>query len=299
MAESEAKTGASGQAVPHWRSDRMVSARQTTGPVKWHVAEEAPVALIYNGLTFAVMLASPSDLKDFVIGFSLTEGIADTPDDISEIDVHERKQGINVAITLVGKKFERLKLRQGRRSLEGRTSCGLCGIDSAERLFEPLPKVADEPVGLTERNVARAVAGLEAMQPLKSLNRSVHGAAWVSGEGELVLVREDVGRHNALDKLLGAMALMDRDQVAGDSADHGTDHGSDHSKKHGAGHNMDLSTGFVLITSRASFEIVEKAARRGVRALVALSAPTAFAIRRAAEANLTLANYSSDRLTLF
>ncbi len=275
MAEGEARDAAASEAgaddAPHWRADRMVSAQQTIGPVKWHVPEEAPIALIYNGLTFAVMLASPADLTDFVIGFSLTEGIADTPGDISKIEVHERKQGIDIHVTLNEQKFERLKLRQNRRSLEGRTSCGLCGIDSAERLFEPLPKVADARVGLNSKNVAKAVTQLKDKQPLKALNRSVHGAAWVNGEGEVMLVREDVGRHNALDKLLGAMARAGTDPKAG----------------------------FVLMTSRASFEIVEKAARQGVRALVALSAPTAFAIRRASEANLTLANYSSDTLTLF
>lgn len=274
MAEGVAKNSDgehTGENTPVWRSDNVVSARQATGPVRWHVPEEAPVALIYNGLTFAVMLASPADLTDFVTGFSLTEGIADSPDDIRSIKVHERKQGIDIHITLTEQKFERLTLRQNRRSLEGRTSCGLCGIDSAERLFEPLPKVADAPIGLNGQTVARAVAELGDKQPLKALNRSVHGAAWVNEEGAVMLVREDVGRHNALDKLLGAMALAGADPKAG----------------------------FVLMTSRASFEIVEKAARRGVRALVALSAPTAFAIRRAGEANLTLANYSSNTLTLF
>ena len=259
-----------------WQADLTVTGHQQTGDhgehsVQWHVPEEAPVALIYNGLTFAVMLASPQDLHDFITGFSLTEGIVDRPTDISKIELHERRQGIDVHVTISARCFERLTLRQSRRSMEGRTSCGLCGIDSAERLFESLPKVAEHKKALDAAIVAKALASLEKMQPLRTLNRSAHGAAFVNGEGVVMLVREDVGRHNALDKLIGALA---RDGLNADE-------------------------GFVLMTSRASFEIVEKAARSGVTALVALSAPTGFATRRAAEANMTLANASGGVLTTF
>ncbi|WP_417452172.1 formate dehydrogenase accessory sulfurtransferase FdhD [Kordiimonas sp.] len=259
-----------------WQPDLVVAVTQGDISAQWHVPEEAPVALIYNGLTFAVMLASPMDLTDFITGFSLTEGIVGTPDDILGVEQHERRQGIDLHMTISAKCFERLKLRQNRRSMEGRTSCGLCGIDSAERLFESLPRVAEHRKVLDSKVVAKAAAALETMQPLKQLNKSVHGAAFVADDGAVTLVREDVGRHNALDKLIGAMAREGRDT-------------------HGAGRGA----GFVLVTSRASFEMVEKAARSGAQALVALSAPTGFAIRRAAEANMTLANFSRGVLTVF
>lgn len=255
----------------HWEADIRIEARQDDAGVHWHVPEEAPIALVYNGLTFAVMLASPVDLWDFVYGFSLTEGIIDDCADIRSVDLHERQQGIDIAVSINEKCFERLKLRQGRRSLEGRTSCGLCGIDSAERLFEPPRQVAVSTATLPLKAVRVADHLLADAQPLRALNHSVHGAAWAAMDGSLKLVREDVGRHNALDKLIGAMAR------AGTAP----------------------SDGFVFITSRASFEMVEKATRFGVQRMVALSAPTAFAIRRAKAANLMLANWSGDKLTVF
>ena len=254
-----------------WQSDLEVAATQNGAAVQWHVPEEAPVALIYNGMTFAVMLASPSDLTDFVIGFSLTEGIVDRASEIRAVDIHERQQGIDIEVTIEGNRFDRLQLRQGRRSLEGRTSCGLCGIDSAERLFENPVLVADYPQVLDAQAVMIAAEVLILEQPMKALNRSVHGAAFADEQGRLQVVREDVGRHNALDKLLGAVAQSGTDPKAG----------------------------FILMTSRASFEIVEKATRFGATRLVALSAPTGFAIRRAKAANLTLANFSAGKLTLF
>jgi formate dehydrogenase accessory protein FdhD len=254
-----------------WRADITVTGQQGDATVQWQVPEEAPVALIYNGLTFAVMLASPTDLDDFITGFSLTEGIVDGPADISKVELRERWQGIDIHVTVSARCFERLSLRQSRRSMEGRTSCGLCGIESAERLFESLAPVAAHPKALDASMVAKATEALETMQPLRALNKSVHGAAFVNADGVVMLVREDVGRHNALDKLIGAIVRE----------------------------GLDASEGFVLMTSRASFEIVEKAARSGVTALVALSAPTGFAIRRAGEANMTLANFTRGVLTVF
>lgn len=237
----------------------------------WHVPEEAPVALIYNGLTFAVMLASPLDLWDFAYGFSLTEGIVDEIGDIRSVEVTEQKKGIDIHVSISDHCHERLKLRQNRRSMEGRTSCGLCGIDSAERLFEAPRQVASQPQPIAHGPVSVATHMLADAQPLKALNRSVHAAAWADASGTLQLVREDVGRHNALDKLIGAMARA----------------------------GYDPTDGFLLMTSRASFEIVEKASRFGIQRLVALSAPTGFAIRRAQAAKLTIANWSSGQLTVF
>jgi len=253
----------------HWQADVVMEGAQDGEPVSWHLPEEAPVALVYNGVTYAVMLASPTDLMDFAVGFSLSERVVDTVTDITAIDIREREQGIDMHMTVNARAAERLSVRE-RRNITGRTGRGLCGLDSAERLFQPLPQVSEVPVVLDRSVVAVAAGALEAKQPMRELNRSVHGAAWVGPDGSIKLVREDVGRHNAIDKLLGARAR----------ADDGTE-------------------GFVLMTSRASDEIVEKAVFRGVKALVTLSAPTAFAVRRAREAGLMLANYHGGHLTVF
>ena len=237
----------------------------------WQVPEEVPIAFVYNDLTFAVMLATPADLQDYAIGFSLTEGIARSIDDIEDLQVRHRDQGIELHIKLAANAFRRLELRQERRNLTGRSSCGVCGLDNMEALFEPLPPVGDIPAVLEGPAVARAVEVFADSQPMKSLNHSVHGAAWVNLVGQLQLVREDVGRHNALDKLAGAMVQA----------------------------GADIAAGFCLMSSRCSYELVEKAARMGMPALVTLSAPTALAIDRAAEAKLSLATWSRDGLARF
>jgi len=234
------------------------------------IPEEVPVALVYDGLTFSIMLASPADLEDFATGFSLTERIADTPGDILGIEVRVRQQGIDLHVRLSDPCRTRLLLRQGRRNLAGRSGCGVCGIDSAEALFEPLPRVAPHPVWPTLAAAGMAVQGFEAAQPLRQATRTTHAAALCDSAGTLLLVREDVGRHNALDKLLGARARSV--SAEGEGA-------------------------FVLISSRCSYEMVDKAARRGVTALVSLSAPTAFAVRRASEAGLALAVWGDDGLS--
>ncbi|MCJ9427722.1 formate dehydrogenase accessory sulfurtransferase FdhD [Kordiimonas marina] len=253
----------------HWQADVVMEGAEDGEPVSWHLPEEAPVALIYNGVTYAVMLASPADLTDFAVGFSLSERVVDAVADIAAIDIREREQGIDIHMTISARAAERLSVRE-HRNITGRTGCGLCGIDSAERLFQPLPKVSETPMRIERSVVAVAAGALEAKQPMRELNRSVHGAAWAGMDGAIHLVREDVGRHNAIDKLLGARAR------AGETGE-----------------------GFVLMTSRASYEIVEKAVFRGVKALVTLSAPTAFAVRRAREAGLMLANYNGGHLTIF
>lgn len=257
--------------MPKWDADVTVTGMRGSDPVSWHVPEEAPVALVYNGVNHAVMLASPADLEDFALGFSITEGIAGKAEDIRNIEVFEKDQGIDLMITLADAPFERFKLKHSRRAMTGRTGCGLCGIDSMEELFQAVKPVADKPVALDEALVEKAVAAFDGLLPLKTLNRSVHGAAWVAAEGPITLVREDVGRHNALDKLLGALM---RD-------------------------GADMTAGFVLVSSRASYEMVQKCVAVGAPALVCLSSPTAFAIRLAREANLTLANRSKDGLVIF
>ena len=220
-------------------------------------------------MTFAIMLTSPADLEDFALGFSLTERVADTPDDILGIGARQRSQGIDLHVRLSAPARARLLLRQGRRNLTGRSGCGVCGIDSAEALFEPLPRVALVPVHPQDDAVCRAVSAFEAAQPLRQETRTTHAAALCDNLGQLLLVREDVGRHNALDKLLGAWARASISVPAGS---------------------------FILISSRCSYEMVDKAARRGATALVSLSAPTGFAVRRAREAGLALAVWSNEQL---
>jgi len=238
--------------------DRVIAIGE--GAITWRVPEETPVALIYNGRNHAVMLATPSDLADFAVGFSLTERIVGAVDDIEAIDIHFDPRGVDIRMSVAARAAERLDVRQQRRNLVGRSGCGVCGVENAEVFFEPLPKVADTRARFADKALLRAIAQLPSHQALNERTRTVHAAAWASGDGAIRLAREDVGRHNALDKLLGALAL------GGKPAD----------------------DGFVIVSSRCSYELVEKAARRGVKAILSVSAPTAFAIRKADEANIAL-----------
>ena len=219
--------------------------------------EEWAVALVYNGSTRAVMMATPADLTDFAIGFSLTEGIA-TPDQIAEVEVVEHDLGSEVQMWVGADRAEALAARA--RASVGPVGCGLCGIDSLEQALRPLPTLPDSPLRLTQADIDAAVNGLRAGQPLHDQTRAMHAAGfYVPGLG-LTHVREDVGRHNALDKLIGALA---RDGV-------------------------DRSTGAMVITSRVSVDMVQKTVMAGCPALIAFSAPTAHAVRLAQHAGLTL-----------
>ncbi len=214
------------------------------------VAVEAPVSIVYGNQPYAVMMATPSDLDDFVTGFSLTEGIVARADEIRNIAIEPRRDGIVVTVDLEPGRFREHLAR--RRNLSGRTSCGLCGVEN----LSDMPKTARGPdavTTLTPAAIRRALAQIERHQPLNRLTRSVHAAAWCDLDGRILVAREDVGRHNALDKLIGARLRAGRD----------------------------ARDGFVLVTSRASFEMVEKAAIFGAGALVAISAPTSLAIERA------------------
>lgn len=236
--------------------DREVSA----GDARWRVPEETPVAFLYDGRNHAVMLATPADFADFAVGFSLTEKIVASLADIEAIDVHQEERGIDLRLAISADAIERFDARGQRRNLVGRAGCGVCGIENAETFFETLPRVSEHKANMDKAALLRAAADLSRHQPLNARTRTVHAAAFASPDGEILLAREDVGRHNALDKLLGAMAL-----AAVPPAD-----------------------GFVVMSSRCSYEIVEKAARVGVRAVMSISAPTAFAIAKAKEANLAL-----------
>lgn len=226
----------------------------------WDIPEEVPVAFVYNRVNYAVMMATPDDIIDFVLGFSLTERVVSKLSDITHIDIRHAAQGIDCRMKITAEKLEKLMLVQRRRNLVGSASCGLCGLENVDSLFEVLPKVAPNPIEIDDIAMSRAMQALSTHQTLNAKTRSVHAASWVSLQGDVLYVREDVGRHNALDKLLGAMAVA----------------------------RTDSTTGFVLMSSRCSYEIVEKAARRGVQAIVSISGPTAFALRKAASANMSV-----------
>ena len=222
-----------------------------------HLAEEVPVALVYNGISHAVMMATPRDLEAFALGFSLTEAIIDSAAECYGIEVEAGSEGVAVHLEIASRAFMALKER--RRSLTGRTGCGLCGVDSLDQVYRSLPVLA-RSAPLARSAIVRALAGLKAEQPLNRLTGATHAAAWCGANGELVIVREDVGRHNALDKVIGAMAgLKERDPG-----------------------------GFMLISSRVSVEMAQKTAMAGVAALVAVSAPTAAAIRLAEGCGMTV-----------
>ncbi|MFT4101316.1 MAG: formate dehydrogenase accessory sulfurtransferase FdhD [Burkholderiaceae bacterium] len=236
------------------------------------VAEEVPVAFEYNGVSHAVMLASPLDLEDFAVGFSLTEGIIARPDQIYDVEVVVDPLGLRLRIELAGECFAALKTR--RRTLAGRTGCGLCGAENLAQAMRPLPPLAADDFALPAAALHAAFDALRERQPLQQATGATHAAGWVGASGRLTLVREDVGRHNALDKLLGALA---RGGCGG------------------GGGGGDMARGAAIVTSRASVEMVQKAAMLGVPILATISGPTALAIRTAQACGLTLAAYFRDR----
>jgi formate dehydrogenase accessory protein FdhD len=228
---------------------------------QWQLANECPLALVYHKRNYAVMLASPQDLTDFAYGFSISERVVSNASEIKSVRVEPNVLGIDLHMEIDQARLERLDLTQRRRHLVGASGCGLCGLDNADQFWAELPKVAE--VTPTKEAMEKAMAAFSSHQQLNQQTHSVHGAAWVSLEGDIVAVREDVGRHNAVDKLLGARA---RAALAGEA----------------------FPDGFLMVSSRCSFEIVEKAARHGVGALLSISAPTALALDKAEEAGLQL-----------
>ena len=248
--------------------------RPERGAAPWQegadaVAEEAAVAVSYNGISHVVMMMTPADLEDFAVGFSLSEGIVAAASEIRDVELIPRERGLELAVTLPPEREHALKSM--RRNLTGRTGCGLCGAESLEQAIRPVDRVAAGP-HVDAAAVERALALLSASQPLSERTGGAHGAAWFGLDGRLLIAREDVGRHNALDKLIGALAR-------------------------GA---IPAAGGFVLVSSRASFEMVTKAARAGVGMLVAVSAPTSLAVRLAGEAGLTLVAFARPgRLSVY
>lgn len=239
--------------VEKWRDDRRSLCRDD-------VAEEVPVALEYNGISHAVMLASPYHLEDFALGFSLSEGILSDPSELFDCEVSATQDGIQVQMQIAGRQFAALKGK--RRNLTGRTGCGLCGAETLQQAIRRPAPVSSSALF----SASILYAGMEAMhvrQHLQQHTGATHAAAWLGADGRIELVREDIGRHNALDKLIGAMAVDQRD----------------------------FSSGAALITSRASYEMVQKAATLGIGFLAAISAPTSLAVQLAEETGVTLVGF--------
>jgi FdhD protein len=232
-------------------------------PLSDAITEEVPVAMIYNDIPFAVMLVTPLDLEDFALGFSLSEGLVRTPDALTSIEVRSRLEGVELAMQVESGVVEERAGHGGERLLPGRSGCGLCGARMLEDAVRHPAPVGKGPC-IESAALERALDSLRAAQPVNAATGSVHAAAWVNCDGSIAMVREDVGRHNALDKLIGAMAKA----------------------------KLNPEQGFLLVTSRASYEMVTKAASAGMTLMAAISAPTALAIHLAESTHVTLVGFA-------
>lgn len=226
------------------------------------IAVEVPVALVYNYISHAVMMATPEDLQDFALGFSLTEDIIADVDEVSHIHVRSGDNGVTVRMQIVDERFE--ALRERRRNMVGRTGCGLCGVESLKQAIRPIEPV--KSVDVSDKAIQAALRNIHHKQPLQQITGATHAAAWCDLQGNILQVREDVGRHNALDKLIGAFKKTE----------------------------MSIQDGFVFITSRASYEMVQKSASAGFGCLVAVSAPTSLAVEQAREVGMKLVGFARD-----
>ena len=242
-------------------SDIIVTERQDT------LAKEVPVALVYNDIAHTVMMCSPRDLEDFAMGFSLTEGIIDKPADIYGIDIEEVCNGMEARIELATRCF--VALKDHRRTLTGRTGCGICGAEQIQQVYKNIKKL-DRTLTVNANQLGGCLQQLYEAQELGKQTGSTHAAAFFSVEGKLLAIREDVGRHVALDKLLGWHAKADKPQ------------------------------GFIVVTSRASYEMVQKTVSCGIEMLVAISAATDLAVQMAEQYNLTLVGFAREgRATIY
>ncbi|MEX1829434.1 formate dehydrogenase accessory sulfurtransferase FdhD [Luteibacter sp. CQ10] len=242
---------------PVWRAEGGRIVEDTD-----RLAEEVPVAMHVDGEPFAVMMASPVDIEDFARGFALTEGLVASIGDIASIDVREMLEGVLVDVRRASPTTP-AAAKSAERLMPGRSGCGICGSRELEDVVRHPAPVGEGPV-LDATAVERALQGLRERQPINAFTGSVHAAAWARANGDIVLVREDVGRHNALDKLIGAMSVE----------------------------GIGTRDGFVVITSRASYEMVTKAAVAGMAVVVAISAPTALAVHLARECRVTLIGFA-------
>ena len=251
-----------GVQVKTWREDRREEQwLASVATVDDRIAVEIPVALTYNRVSHVVMMATPADLEDFAVGFSMTEGLIGAVDDIRAVRAVPRNGGIELAMTISEDWFDRLSTQ--RRNMAGRTGCGLCGAETIEQaLRQPTP--VGRSITVNNAALQKSVSGLEAHQPLQAETGATHGAAWCSLDGEITVLREDVGRHNALDKLIGSLCRT----------------------------NFDPASGFALVSSRASYEMVYKAAAVGIELIMAVSAPTSLAVEFAERSGVTLVGFA-------
>ena len=228
-----------------------------------YIAEEVPISLIYNGIPHVVMLATPTNLEEFALGFSITEGIIKSPQELLSVRIYNRSNGIEVQLKIPDHRFQ--CMTDKGRNLTGRTGCGLCGASTLKQAIRQ-PKPVNGELTLCAEDLRAALTDISNHQKLNQITGAVHAAAWaVPGQG-IISIREDVGRHNALDKLIGFLLRNDKD----------------------------LSAGFIIVTSRASYEMVQKTAWVGITLLAAISAPTGLAIRLANETGLTLIGFARD-----
>lgn len=257
MAEpTVASSGYALRQVQRWRDGRSEVDQDC-------IAEEVPVALVYNDRPHVVMMATPRDLDDFALGFSLSEAVVGRADEVELVESNTLLEGIELRLRIPAACADVLEARQ--RNLTGRTGCGLCGAQALEDVVRQPPVVAPG-VDIDAATLHRALAHLHQRQPLNVATGATHAAAWAHADGSVRLLREDVGRHNALDKLIGAMARA----------------------------REDVRQGFLVITSRASYEMVQKAATVGIPLMVAISAPTALAIQLAESTGVTLIGFARD-----
>ena len=252
--------------VKRWRDGVITEAKDK-------IAEETPIALIYNGISHAVMLATPQDLEDFALGFSLSEGILQDKSELYDIEIVVQEQGIELRLDVATECF--VKLKEKRRNLVGRTGCGLCGAESLEQALR-LSNIGESAAlqanthkahrasvsTIKASSIQAAFRDIQTKQRLQQVTGATHACAWVNADGDVQLLREDVGRHNAMDKLMGALAKQPAHK-----------------------------NGFVLTSSRASVEMVQKVAVAGYQILAAISAPTGLAVRIAEAYGVTLVGF--------
>lgn len=251
--------------VVQWQANKLAQAQDC-------LAEETPVALIYNGVSHAVMLATAQDLEDFALGFSLSEGIISSASELYGVEIQQQDNGIALHCEVASERF--VQLKQRRRTLAGKTGCGLCGAESLEQAVRYPAQIVSGEI-FSAASIAKGLAAIQPLQALQQNTGATHASAYVLADGSVQLLREDVGRHNALDKLVGALAKLKAQQGQ-------------------------LPSGFVVTTSRASFEMVQKTASAGVAMLVAVSAPTGLAVRVAQQCGLTLVGFArEDRYVVY
>ena len=248
-------------------SDREIQVYSLDTPQKglWHIPEETPIAFVYNRRNYAVMLATPADMPDFALGFSLSERVINIPSEIESLEVRHLEQGIELHFKINSNRLKAFDAKARRRNLVGTAGCGICGLENADALFAPLMPVRSKAIFIDKAALETAMKNFRKLQPINVRTKSVHGAAWVDKSGTILMAREDVGRHNALDKLIGAMTMASID-----------------------------TDGFLLMSSRCSYEIIDKAARAKIPAILSLSGPTHLALQKARQANITI--YARDKI---